>query len=194
MTMTMKTAVPIVIGNRPCRETLHDLHSCYSKTSGAPPTCASSATSAPARARSCPSPTCSRGRSTSARRRSASATPESPSPDHSLDYCSGCGVCTLVCPHGVKVMEINTAAKAELRKTAVARESARPATGGATGCSAATRCSARWAAGSRRSRTGDGVPAGADADGKDGRHRPGRAVPHLPLHQVPRLVLRPAPA
>ncbi len=42
--------------------------------------------------------------------------PGLPSPDHSLDYCSGCGVCTLVCPHGVKVMEINTAAKAELRK------------------------------------------------------------------------------
>jgi glycerol-3-phosphate dehydrogenase subunit C len=42
--------------------------------------------------------------------------PGMPSPDHSLDYCSGCGVCTLVCPHGVKVMEINTAAKAELRK------------------------------------------------------------------------------
>jgi glycerol-3-phosphate dehydrogenase subunit C len=42
--------------------------------------------------------------------------PHAPSPDHSLDYCSGCGVCTLVCPHGVKVMEINTAAKAELRK------------------------------------------------------------------------------
>ncbi len=42
--------------------------------------------------------------------------PGSPSPDHSLDYCSGCGICTMVCPHGVKVMEINTAAKAELRK------------------------------------------------------------------------------
>ncbi len=42
--------------------------------------------------------------------------PHTTSPDHSLDYCSGCGVCTLVCPHGVKVMEINTAAKAELRK------------------------------------------------------------------------------
>jgi len=41
--------------------------------------------------------------------------PGTHSPDHSLDYCSGCGVCTLVCPHGVKVMEINTAAKAELR-------------------------------------------------------------------------------
>jgi glycerol-3-phosphate dehydrogenase subunit C len=42
--------------------------------------------------------------------------PSRPSPDRSLDYCSGCGVCTLVCPHGVRVMEINTAAKAELRK------------------------------------------------------------------------------
>ena len=42
--------------------------------------------------------------------------PGSPSPDHSLDYCSGCGICTMVCPHGVKVMEINTAAKAELRQ------------------------------------------------------------------------------
>jgi glycerol-3-phosphate dehydrogenase subunit C len=41
--------------------------------------------------------------------------PGAPSPDRSLDYCSGCGICTLVCPHGVKVMEINTAAKAELR-------------------------------------------------------------------------------
>jgi glycerol-3-phosphate dehydrogenase subunit C len=41
--------------------------------------------------------------------------PGSDSPDHSLDYCSGCGICTLVCPHGVKVMEINTAAKAKLR-------------------------------------------------------------------------------
>ena len=38
--------------------------------------------------------------------------PGEPSPDVSLDYCSGCGVCTVVCPHGVKVMEINTAAKA----------------------------------------------------------------------------------
>jgi glycerol-3-phosphate dehydrogenase subunit C len=41
--------------------------------------------------------------------------PGSESPDRSLDYCSGCGICTLVCPHGVKVMEINTAAKAHLR-------------------------------------------------------------------------------
>jgi glycerol-3-phosphate dehydrogenase subunit C len=37
--------------------------------------------------------------------------PDQMSPDQSLDYCSGCGICTLVCPHGVRVMEINTQAK-----------------------------------------------------------------------------------
>lgn len=52
--------------------------------------------------------------------------PGLPSPDHSLDYCSGCGVCTLVCPHGVKVMEINTAAKAELRKRQLHEEPLNP--------------------------------------------------------------------
>jgi glycerol-3-phosphate dehydrogenase subunit C len=52
--------------------------------------------------------------------------PALPSPDHSLDYCSGCGVCTLVCPHGVRVMEINTAAKAELRTRELARNSLDP--------------------------------------------------------------------
>jgi glycerol-3-phosphate dehydrogenase subunit C len=39
-----------------------------------------------------------------------------PSPDASLDYCSSCGICTQVCPHGVHIAEINTQAKAELRK------------------------------------------------------------------------------
>ncbi|HLY28603.1 MAG TPA: 4Fe-4S dicluster domain-containing protein, partial [Aggregatilineales bacterium] len=29
------------------------------------------------------------------------------SPDKSLDYCSGCGICTQVCPQGVKIAEIN---------------------------------------------------------------------------------------
>lgn len=36
------------------------------------------------------------------------------SPDVSVDYCSGCGICSLVCPHGVKVMEINARAREKL--------------------------------------------------------------------------------
>jgi glycerol-3-phosphate dehydrogenase subunit C len=36
--------------------------------------------------------------------------------DHSLDYCSSCGVCTQVCPQGVKIAEINSRARAELKK------------------------------------------------------------------------------
>jgi ferredoxin len=43
--------------------------------------------------------------------------PGAPSVDKSVDYCSGCGICTLVCPHGVKVMEINTQAKAAMVQT-----------------------------------------------------------------------------
>jgi len=43
--------------------------------------------------------------------------PGAPSVDHSVDYCSGCGICTLVCPHGVRVMEINTQAKAAIVET-----------------------------------------------------------------------------
>jgi glycerol-3-phosphate dehydrogenase subunit C len=34
--------------------------------------------------------------------------------DVSLDYCSGCGACSMVCPHGVKVMEMNAKARAKL--------------------------------------------------------------------------------
>ncbi|MFN8110080.1 MAG: anaerobic glycerol-3-phosphate dehydrogenase subunit C [Thermoleophilia bacterium] len=37
------------------------------------------------------------------------------SPDQSLDYCSGCGTCTLVCPQGVKVAEINAQARAAMK-------------------------------------------------------------------------------
>lgn len=34
------------------------------------------------------------------------------SPDHSVDYCSGCRVCNMVCPTGVKIAEINARARA----------------------------------------------------------------------------------
>jgi glycerol-3-phosphate dehydrogenase subunit C len=36
------------------------------------------------------------------------------SPDHSLDYCSGCGLCTQACPEGVLIAEINTVAKTKM--------------------------------------------------------------------------------
>ena len=41
---------------------------------------------------------------------------DDPSPDASLDYCSGCGICTQVCPQGVKVAEINTQRAAKLKE------------------------------------------------------------------------------
>ncbi|GAC1642056.1 MAG: anaerobic glycerol-3-phosphate dehydrogenase subunit C [Chloroflexota bacterium] len=34
--------------------------------------------------------------------------------DHSVDYCSGCTVCTRVCPSGVKIMELNSKARAAM--------------------------------------------------------------------------------
>jgi glycerol-3-phosphate dehydrogenase subunit C len=36
------------------------------------------------------------------------------SADYSLDYCSGCGICTQVCPQDVKIAEINSQARAQL--------------------------------------------------------------------------------
>jgi glycerol-3-phosphate dehydrogenase subunit C len=42
------------------------------------------------------------------------ALPDATSPDHSVDYCSGCGICSQVCPHGVKIAEINTRARATM--------------------------------------------------------------------------------
>jgi glycerol-3-phosphate dehydrogenase subunit C len=36
------------------------------------------------------------------------------SADASLDYCSGCGICTQVCPQGVQIAEINAQARADL--------------------------------------------------------------------------------
>lgn len=40
--------------------------------------------------------------------------PGQPSPDHSVDYCSGCRVCNMVCPTGVKIAEMNARARAAL--------------------------------------------------------------------------------
>jgi glycerol-3-phosphate dehydrogenase subunit C len=40
--------------------------------------------------------------------------PKEISVDASVDYCSGCGVCSMVCPHGVKVMEMNAKARYKL--------------------------------------------------------------------------------
>ena len=36
--------------------------------------------------------------------------------DHSVDYCSSCGTCTLVCPQGVKIAELNSVARAVLKQ------------------------------------------------------------------------------
>jgi len=36
------------------------------------------------------------------------------SPDASLDWCSGCGLCTQACPEGVMIAEINTVARSRL--------------------------------------------------------------------------------
>lgn len=37
-----------------------------------------------------------------------------PSPDESVDYCSGCRVCNMVCPTGVRIAEIQARARARL--------------------------------------------------------------------------------
>ena len=39
-----------------------------------------------------------------------------PSPDASVDYCSGCGWCTTACPAGVKIAELNNQARARMRE------------------------------------------------------------------------------
>lgn len=42
---------------------------------------------------------------------------DEPSADASVNYCSGCGICTQVCPQGVHIAEINTQAKAAYGRT-----------------------------------------------------------------------------
>jgi glycerol-3-phosphate dehydrogenase subunit C len=42
---------------------------------------------------------------------------DEPSVDSSVNYCSGCGICTQVCPQGVHIAEINTQAKAKYGET-----------------------------------------------------------------------------
>jgi glycerol-3-phosphate dehydrogenase subunit C len=39
-----------------------------------------------------------------------------PSVDISVDYCSGCGICSQVCPQGVKIAEINAQARHKLKR------------------------------------------------------------------------------
>jgi glycerol-3-phosphate dehydrogenase subunit C len=39
---------------------------------------------------------------------------DQPSPDKSVDYCSGCRVCNMVCPTGVKIAEINARSRARM--------------------------------------------------------------------------------
>ena len=56
-------------------------------------------------------------RSTRGRSPSASASTTSRRPTHSVNYCSGCGICTQVCPQGVHIAEINTQAKAKYVET-----------------------------------------------------------------------------
>ena len=41
--------------------------------------------------------------------------PRDASPDHTVDYCSGCGMCTIACPADVKIAEINNRARAEIQ-------------------------------------------------------------------------------
>jgi glycerol-3-phosphate dehydrogenase subunit C len=40
--------------------------------------------------------------------------PGQPVPDHSVDYCSGCRVCDMVCPEGVKIAEMNARARHDI--------------------------------------------------------------------------------
>ena len=43
------------------------------------------------------------------------STPIVSSPDATVDYCSGCGMCTLACPADVKIAEMNSRARASMK-------------------------------------------------------------------------------
>ena len=43
------------------------------------------------------------------------STPALASPDATVDWCSGCGMCTTACPADVKIAEINSRSRAEMR-------------------------------------------------------------------------------
>jgi glycerol-3-phosphate dehydrogenase subunit C len=43
------------------------------------------------------------------------STPIVPSPDATVDYCSGCGWCTIACPADVKIAEMNNRARASMK-------------------------------------------------------------------------------
>jgi glycerol-3-phosphate dehydrogenase subunit C len=45
----------------------------------------------------------------------SAASPRDASPDHTVDYCSGCGMCTIACPADVKIAEMNNRARAEMK-------------------------------------------------------------------------------
>ncbi len=80
---------------------------------------------------------------------------DEPSPDASVDYCSGCGICTQVCPQGVHIAEINSQARAKLKATQGVklrdRVLARPTLAGRLGTPVAPL--ANWSLGNRLVRT-----------------------------------------
>lgn len=45
----------------------------------------------------------------------SAAAPNDASPDRTVDYCSGCGMCTIACPADVKIAEMNNRGRAELK-------------------------------------------------------------------------------
>jgi glycerol-3-phosphate dehydrogenase subunit C len=71
--------------------------------------------------------------------------------DASVDYCSGCGICTQVCPQGVQIAEINSQARAQLwEERGIPRRNqviARPSVVGRLGTPVAPL--ANWALGNR---------------------------------------------